>query len=93
MSDDNDTPRGRIATAFHYATQFKRPMTLYAYTVIIAFFTMWTFFAVLPDEMSIGGGIAVGSPVIAVVFALRYTYLWAREVIKIKPDYFDNDRP
>ena len=51
MSDDNDTPRGRIATAFQYATQFKRPITLYAYTVIIAFFTMWTFFAVLPDEM------------------------------------------
>ena len=36
---------------------------------------------------------AVSSPVLAVVFALRYTYLWAREVIKAKPDYFDSNRP
>lgn len=53
---------------------------------------MWTFM-MLPDAMSTGGGIAVGSPVAAVVFALRYTCLWAREAIKVKPDYFDTDRP
>ena len=53
---------------------------------------MWTFM-MLPDAMSIAVGIAVGSPVVAVVFALRYTCLWARETIKVKPDYFDTDRP
>lgn len=53
---------------------------------------MWTFM-MLPDAMSIGGGIAVGSPVVAVVFALRYTCLWTREAIKVKPDYLDSDRP
>ena len=64
-----------------------------AYTVTKGFVTMWPFFMMLPDAMSIGGGIAVSSPVLAVVFALRYTYLWAREVIKVKPDYFDSNRP
>jgi len=59
--------------------------------VITGFVTMRTFM-MLPDAMSIGGGIAVGSPVVAVVFALRHTCLWAREAIKLKPDYFDTDR-
>ncbi|MDE0620317.1 MAG: hypothetical protein OXH83_01470 [Bryobacterales bacterium] len=59
----------------------------------IGLVTMWTFLMMLPDAMSIGGGIAVGSPVVAVVFALRYTYLWAREVIKVKPNHFASDRP
>lgn len=54
---------------------------------------MRPFFMMLPDAMSIGGGIAVSSPVVAVVFALRYTYLWVRDVIKAKPDYFDSNRP
>ena len=64
-----------------------------AYTVIKGFVTIWPFFMMLPDAMSIGGGIAVSSPVLAVVFALRYTYLWAREVIKVKPNSFDSNRP
>ena len=35
MSEDqNDTKRGKIATILHYAMQVKRPMTLFAYTVI-----------------------------------------------------------
>lgn len=54
---------------------------------------MRPFFMMLPDAMSIGGGIAVSSPAVAVVFALRYTYLWVRDVIKAKPDYFDSNRP
>lgn len=86
-------PGGRIATAFHFATQFKRPKTLYAYAGIIGLVTLSTFFMMRPDAMSFGGGIAVGSSVVTVVFALRYTYLWAREAIKVKPDYFDSDRP
>ena len=64
-----------------------------AYIVIIGFVTMWPFFMMLPDAMSIGGGIAVSSLVAGVACALRYTHLWAREVIKVKPDYFDSNRP
>ena len=64
-----------------------------AYTVTIGFVTMWPFFMMLPDAMSIGDGIAVSSPVVGVVLALRHAYLWAREVIKVKPDYFDSNRP
>ena len=94
MSDDkNDAPRGRIATALHYATQVKRPMTLFAYTVIFGFLLMATFFVALPDDMTIGAGIAVCTPAIPMVAAIVCTYLWARSVIKIKPDYFDDDRP
>ena len=44
-----------------------------AYTVIVGFVTTWPFFTMLPDALSIGGGIAVSSPVVGVIFALRYT--------------------
>ena len=89
----NDTPRGKIATALHYATQVKRPMTLFAYTVIFGFMTMGAFFAMLPDTMTTGAGIAVCAPAIPMIAAIVCTYKWAREVIKVKPDYFDDDRP
>ena len=93
MTDKNDTPRGKIATAFYYATQFKRPMTLYAFTVIAGFITMWSFFVMIPDNATVGAGITIFAPVPPMVAAIWFTFLWAREVIKVRPDYFDDDRP
>ena len=46
-----------------------------AYTMIVGFVTTWPFYTMLPDALPIGGGIAVRSPVVGVIFALRYTHL------------------
>lgn len=93
MGSKNDTPRGRIATAFHYATQFKRPMTLYAFTVIAGFTSMWSFFLMIPDNATVGAGITVFAPALPMVAAIGFTYLWAKEAIKANPRYFDDDPP